>query len=83
MGKAKFSVNCPEMGFSRSAEIPIDARGYVHRLAEDLDRALEFYEQRIEIHRLKQEIDALRNYGNKDCTSQADEYLKEVNKEQT
>lgn len=54
MGKAKFEVSCPEIGFSRSVEIPLDARGYVHQLADDLARAIEFYEIRIELHKLKQ-----------------------------
>lgn len=58
--KAKFSVECNEIGFSRSQEIPLDARGYCHQLAEDLSRAMLFYEIRVENHKLKQEVDALK-----------------------
>jgi hypothetical protein len=52
---AEFTVNCPEMGFSRSVHVPIDARGFAHQLADDLAKAIELYELRIENHRLKQE----------------------------
>jgi len=48
MGKVTWSVDCPEAGFRRSGETPIEDRGYVRRLAEDLDRAVELYELRIE-----------------------------------
>lgn len=52
---AKFEIVCEAIGFRRSHEIPIDARGYVHQLAEDLDRAIELYELRVENHNLKQQ----------------------------
>ena len=57
---AKFEIRCDEIGFSRMHMVPIDARGYVHQLAEDLERALEFYALRVENHKLKQ---AALGYG--------------------
>ncbi len=52
---AKFEIKCDEIGFSRMHMIPIDSRGYVHQLAEDLEKALELYSLRVENHKLKQE----------------------------
>lgn len=50
MGKAMFKVDCPELNFSRSVEIPIDARGYARQLAEDLTRAMDVYGLRIALY---------------------------------
>lgn len=52
---AKFEIKCDAIGFSRKHSIPLDYRGYVHQLAEDLDKALELYSLRVENHKLKQE----------------------------
>jgi len=57
--KAKFSVDCQEIGFSRSHEIPLDARGYCHELANDLDRAMSYYMIRAENHKLKQALNKM------------------------
>lgn len=60
MGKAVFTVSCPELAFHRTHEIPLDARGYCHQLADDLERAIQFYLIRAENHKLKQEMERLR-----------------------
>ena len=53
MGKANFKVGCPEMSFSRFHEIPLDSRGYVHSLAEDLDKVLNSYQDKIDLHKIR------------------------------
>jgi hypothetical protein len=63
MGKAKFSVSCPELRFSEAWEIPIDARGFPHRLLDDLKHAFEFYTMRVEWHEMKQEKDRRERLG--------------------
>jgi len=59
MGKANFKVECPDMGFSRFHEIPIDSRGYVHALAEDLDKVLIFYQDKIDLHKIRTLLNAM------------------------
>lgn len=59
MGKAVFQVTCPEIGFTRGGEIPIDARGYAHKLAEDLAEAMDIYQIRVELHLVKQALQGL------------------------
>lgn len=54
MGKAKFTVECPERSFSRSVSVPMDCRGYAEQLAEDLEKCIRFYEMKDENHRFKQ-----------------------------
>lgn len=54
---ARFEVKCDLIGFSVMHEIPIDCRGYVHKLAEDLERAFLFYKLQIENHELKSSAD--------------------------
>lgn len=61
MGKAKFFITCEQIGFSRSMEIPIDTRGHVHDLSDDLAKAMDFYRLKIENHKLKQTILGIKN----------------------
>jgi len=56
MGNAKFTVTCPEMAFSQSHEIPIDARGYVRSLAEELEKAMDRYKDKAALHKLRQQM---------------------------
>jgi hypothetical protein len=56
MGKAKFELKCEEMNFSMYHEMPIDSRGWVHNLAEDFSKAMEFYKLRVENNKLKQAL---------------------------
>jgi hypothetical protein len=51
---AKFEVDCEVTGFSRSHEMPLEGRGYVRELADNLDRAMDFYSLRIENRKLKE-----------------------------
>ena len=64
MNKAKFTVTCEEAMFSRSMEIPVDARGHVHALAEDLAKSMDFYRLKIENHKLKQTLLAIKAIPN-------------------
>ena len=57
--RAKFEVDCREIGFSRSEEIPIDNREYCHQLADDLARAMDYYELRVENHKMKQALEEI------------------------
>jgi hypothetical protein len=59
-----FSIKTPELKFLSD----IRPRGIVRELNRMADR----------INKLEREVEALRLYGNKDCTAQADEALKEV-----
>lgn len=61
MGKAKFTVTCPEMAFSQSHEIPLDARGYVHSLAEELSKAFDRYKDKVEIHKIKTQMNVIKD----------------------
>lgn len=55
-GKASFTIDCPQAGFRRHVEIPIDARGYVRQLASDFDRAIELFELRQEVATLREQV---------------------------
>lgn len=60
--KAKFSINCEEIGFSRSHEMPLDARGYCHQLSEDLERAMQYYKIRVENHKLRSAMQEILDF---------------------
>lgn len=59
---AKFEIKCDEIGFSQMHLIPLDSRGFVHQLAADLERAIEFYLIKTENHKFKQSNNSETDY---------------------
>lgn len=57
--KAKFEVRYEARSFSRSEEIPLNDQVPCRELAEDLSRALEYYQIRVENHKLKQALNKM------------------------
>lgn len=79
--RASFTVNCERIAFSRSVSIPLDARGYVHSLSDDLARAIEYYELRITNHELIQTLTNTSKYHeSQDVMKFAKELLYKIGK---
>jgi len=73
-----------EMREAEMSEMPerlnLSAAGSWHNFHKKMPNAAEYIRADIhkaEVERLQREVDALRLYGNKDCTAMADEALKE------